>query len=707
MSVSVQFSKGSLRVAAGVLSALFGAAAVWARVDSVPKPPPTREDAVKDVLHGVEIADPYRWLEDQDGPETRAWIDAQNAYTKSVVGSWPGRDAVHKRLSELIKIDVVSTPYERSGRYFFSKRQADQDLYVLYVRKGREGKDEVLVDPHPLSLDRTTSVTLLDVSTDGSQVVYGVRQGGEDEVTPHILEVDTRRELPGTLPKGRYFGLTLTSDKTGIYYARQEKEGPRVFFHKVGTDPANDQLVFGQGYGPEKIIGAGLSLDGRYLLMTVYHGSAPKQTEVYVQDVAAKGPVVPIVNDVEARFYPDIAGDRLYMQTNWEAVNGRVLQVDLKAPARERWREVVPESKGVIDGISLAGGKLFVNDLVDVKSRVRIFEADGKPAGEIAFPTLGTVSGLNGRWDGNEAFFSFASFHIPTTVYRYDVATGERSEWARLQVPIDVDRFEVKQEWYASKDGTKIPMFLVHRKGLVLDGSNPTFLTGYGGFTASLTPVFSSKAALWVERGGVYAVPNLRGGGEFGEEWHRAGMLERKQNTFDDFVAAAEWLIAKRYTSASKLAISGGSNGGLLVGAAFTQRPELFAAVVCSYPLLDMVRYHKFLVAGFWVPEYGSSEDPAQFEYIHAYSPYHRVVPGTKYPAILFITGDGDTRVAPLHARKMTALVQSATGSGKPVLLQYDTKAGHSGGKPVSKTIEDLSDELSFLLQQLGVEPGA
>jgi prolyl oligopeptidase len=682
---------------------LVPSAARGAGVDAGRGWPSTRVDPVKEVLHGVEVPDPYRWLEDQQSPETRAWIDAQNTYTHSLVGSWPGGDALRKRLSELIKIDTANVPYERKGRYFFSKRLADQDLFVLYVRRGASGQDDVLVDPHPLSPDHTTSVTLLDVSVDGTQIVYGVRQGGEDEVAPRILDVDTRRELTDTLPKGRYQGISLTADTKGIYYSRLEKEGPRVFFHTVGGDPTKDVRVFGDGYGPEKIIGAGLSEDGRYLVMTVYHGSAATKTEVYVQDVVAKGPVVTVVNDLDARFQPDVAGDRLYLKTNWEAPNGRVLQVDLKAPGRDRWREVVPTGKGVIDGISLAGGKLFVNDLVDVKSRVRVFDAEGHSKGEIAFPSLGTVSGISGSWGGGEAFFAFSSFHLPTTIYRYDVATGTQSVWAKQAVPIDSERFEVKQEWYASKDGTRVPMFLVHRKGLKLDGSSPALLTGYGGFTATMTPVFSSRAALWVERGGVFALPNLRGGGEFGEEWHKAGMLDHKQNVFDDFIAAAEWLIANKYTSAARLAITGGSNGGLLVGAALTQVPDLFGAVVCSYPLLDMVRYHKFLVAGYWVPEYGSSEDAAQFKYLLAYSPYHRVKPGTKYPAVLFITGDGDTRVAPLHARKMTALLQSATASAKPVLLQYDTKAGHSGGKPISKTIEDLADELSFLFHELGV----
>lgn len=666
-------------------------------------PPKTQTDNVKDVIHGVEMVDPYRWLEDQNSPETRAWINAQNEYTEASLGSLPGRDALKQRLTQFIKIDAIGIPRVRNGRYFFSRRRADQDLFVVYMREGLKGQDQVLIDPHPMSPDRTTSVNLLDVSDDGALIVYGIREGGQDEVTVKLLDVNARKNLPDQLPKGRYFGISLKPDKSGFYYSRHGAEGSRVFYHAMGTDPAGDVEIFGKGYGPDKGIGANLSDDGRYLLITVSHGSAAIKTEIYYQEVTTPGPIVPIVNDLPARFFGQVAGDQFFMQTNWEAPNGRMLVVDLKHPARDRWREVIPTSDAIMRGFSLAGGKLCVNYLQAVISRVKVFEPDGKPVRDIAFPSLGSVGGVSGRWDSQEAFFTFSSFHIPTTIYRYDMATATQEVWARLEVPINSDRFEVKQVWYESKDKTRVPMFVVHAKGLKLDGSNPTLLTGYGGFNVSRTPGFSSLAALWAERGGVYAVANLRGGGEFGEAWHRAGMLEKKQNVFDDFIAAAEWLIKTGYTNSSKLAISGGSNGGLLVGAALTQRPELFQAVVCSYPLLDMVRYHKFLVARFWVSEYGSSEDPAQFRYIHAYSPYHRVKPGTKYPAVLFITGDSDTRVDPLHARKMAALLQATTGSDKPVLLHYDTKAGHSGGLPVSKQIEDLTDELSFLFWQLGV----
>jgi prolyl oligopeptidase len=388
--------------------------------------------------------------------------------------------------------------------------------------------------------------------------------------------------------------------------------------------------------------------------------------------------------------------------TNWKAVNGRVLDIDLHQPAQDHWREVVPQSDAVIDDFAAAGGKLFVKYLRDVSSQIRIFQPDGKPAGEINFPTLGSVDGFSGHWQGREVFFDFSSFHVPPTIYRYDISTSTQSQWAREHVPLDSAKFELKQVWYRSKDGTRVPMFLLSQKGLKLDGSNPVLMTAYGGFNISMTPRFLPSAVVWVEHGGVFALPNLRGGGEFGEQWHRAGMLANKQNVFDDFFAAAEWLIQNHYTSASHLAIEGRSNGGLLMGAAMTQRPDLYRAIICGYPLLDMLRYQKFLVARFWVPEYGSAENPEQFKYLFAYSPYQHVKKGTKYPAVLFETGDSDTRVAPLHARKMTALMQWANGSGYPILLHYDTSEGHSEGRPVGKQIADTTDELSFLFWQLG-----
>jgi len=695
-SVSVLFIAAVFILMTGLLPSV-----IWAGKQI----PVTKRGSVVDTLHGIVIPDPYRWLEDQESAETREWIKSQNEYTHSFIDSLSGREKLKERLTELMKIDRIGVPTERNGRYFLSKRSADQDLFVIYMRDGLGGKDEVLIDPHSMSKDRSTSVNLLDVSEDGKLLAYGIRKGGADELTIKIFDVDKKMDLPDELPSGLYFGISLMPDNSGFYYSRHNiLLGSRVYYHPMGGDPEMDKEIFGEGFGPKAGIGAGITGDGSYLMIVVFHGSAGQKSEIYYKDLKSDGPIKTLVKDIDARFSPKYGGGILFLQTNWDAPKGRILTVDLKNPARENWNEIIPETEAVIEDISLAGEKLFVNYLENVVSKVRVFEPDGKLVREISFPTLGTVSGVRGRWKRNEAFFVFTSFHVPTTIYRYDVRKGDQNVWAKLDVPVDSDKLVVKQVWYNSKDGTRVPMFLVHSSDIELNGNNPTLLTGYGGFNINLTPGFRSTGVLWTEYGGVYAVPNLRGGGEFGEEWHRAGMFENKQNVFDDFICAAQWLIDNGYTCPSKLAIRGGSNGGLLVGAALAQRPELFGAVVCTYPLLDMLRYQKFLLGKFWVSEYGNAEDPEQFKYIYEYSPYHHITEAMEYPSTLFITGDSDTRVAPLHARKMTALLQMANSSDNPVMILYDTKAGHSGGRPLSKTIEDTVDEMSFLLWQLGMQ---
>ncbi len=666
-------------------------------------PPKTDVKDVRENLHGMEIVDPYRWLEDQNSPETRRWIDVQNAYTDSLLDKIPGTEDLNKKVGALLKTEVMTSPIVRNNSYFFTRRRADQDQNSLYVRHGASGKDELLVDPDKLSPEHTITVVLSSVSRDGTMIVYGLRHGGEDELELHVYDVSKRHELADKLPRARYNGIALLPDKTGIYYTRHSKEGPRVYFHKLGTDSERDAEIFGKGFGPEKLINSAVSLDGHYLIITVSYGSAAAKTEVYFQDLKTRGFITPVVNDLEAAFFPSVAGEKLYLVTNWKAPNGRLLQVDLKNPARDHWREIVPESDAVLEGISLVGNKVVARYTKDVVTTLKVMEPEGKLVREIKPPTLGSISPLSGTWESSEGFYNFNSFYIAPVIYHYDVSTGKQSVWFKTRVPIRAEDYEVKQVWYTSKDGTHIPMFLAHRKGLRLDGTNPTLLTGYGGFNIAENPGFNVFPAAWISSGGVYALANLRGGSEFGEAWHHAGMREKKQNVFDDFIAAAEWLVQNKYTTPPRLAIRGTSNGGLLVGAALTQRPDLFAAVICGYPLLDMLRYQKFLVARYWVPEYGSSDNPEEFKYIYAYSPYQHVKQGTKYPAVLFLTGDSDTRVAPLHARKMTALMQAENGSDKPILLHYGTNAGHSGGAPVSKQVENAVRELSFLMWQLGM----
>ena len=673
------------------------------------KPPESRRDDVKEVIHGVTIADPYRWLEDRKSPETQAWIEAQNRYTESLLSKIPDREALRRRLTELLRVDTLTLPRERHGRYFFARRGADQDLFVIYMRQGESGKDQVLIDPHPLSPDHTTSVNLWDVSEDGSLLAYGLRRGGQDEEEIHFFDVNARKDIPDVFPKADYFSVDLRPDGKGVYYVRFKNDvGPRVFYHAMETDPSNDKLIFGEGYGPEKLIELHLSEDGRFLEIEVEYGSSADKVEVYVQDVAKGGPIQTVVKDLDARFTGEVAGHTLYLLTNWQAARNRIFGVDLtRELSRDHWRELIPESDAVIDSFYPVGGELLISYIQNVTSRVAAYAPDGTHLRDIPLPGLGTTAGIRGRWSSPEAFLAYGSYHIPYTIYRLDLATKAEGVWARQKVPVDSSQFGVKQVWFESKDKTRVPMFLVYRKGLKLEGSNPVLMTGYGGFNISSTPWFSATAVTWAEQGGVFAEVNLRGGGEFGEEWHKAGMLGKKQNVFDDFIGAAEWLVQSRYTQPSKIAIEGGSNGGLLVGAVITQRPDLFRAAICAYPLLDMLRFDKFLVARFWVPEYGSAEDPAQFKYLDAYSPYQHVKRGTKYPAVIFLTGDSDTRVDPLHARKMTAMMQWATGSDHPVLLRYDTTGGHSGGRSLTKQIDETTDGLIFLYWQLGLGYGA
>lgn len=665
-------------------------------------PPPTRTDNVTELLHGVEVVDPYRWLEDQAGAETRSWIDAQNDYTKAILSTLPGRDSLEQELTDLMRVDVVRTPLEASGRYFFEKRRADEDLYVICMRQRLDGPEEVLIDPHPLSPDHTTSVDLLAASKDGKMVAYGVRNGGEDEVTIKLYDVDGRRDLPDVLPRADYFDVVITPDKAGLYYSKHSDRGPLVLYHAVGSDPASDVEIFGRGYGPDMMISANLSDDGQWMVFTVYYGSASK-TEIYYCKVSEREIIRPLIRGIDAEFTPTLGGDHLFLQTDWKAPKGRIIEIDFSGGTPGYWTDVVPETEDVIKDMSPVGGKLFVTYVRDVVPVVKVFEPDGKPLRTLDLPSMGYVGHIGGRWESDDAFFYFSSYHIPPRIYRHGIRSGEQETWWQSMVPVESDLFDVRQVWYKSGDGTRVPMFVASRKGVTLDGSNPTLLEGYGGFRSIGMPYFSARVAVWIKHGGIYAHPSLRGGSEFGEEWHKAGMLDRKQNTFDDFIAAAEYLIAEGYTNPQKLSISGGSNGGLLVGAAMTQRPDLFQAVVCWHPLLDMIRYHRFLVASFWVPEYGSSDDPDQFNYIYAYSPYHRVVDGVAYPGVLMISGDADTRVDPLHARKMVARLQAATSSERPILLQYDTKAGHMGGKPLTRIIEDDADELRFLMWQLGM----
>lgn len=665
-----------------------------------PAMPATEVRPVTETLHGVTVTDPYRWLEEQDAPETRAWIEKQNAYTDAVMNARPEPGLFAPRLEQLMSTEQYSTPFARGGRYFFMRRKAGEDLFSIYMREGANGADQLLIDPAPMSADHTTSVGINDITSDGKMLAYNVRKGGADEVEIRFFDVDARRDIGTPLASGRYYGTSITPDKQSVYFTRLIEPGPRVF--RRALSGGAETQVWGEGYTRDKIVFNSLSDDGRYHLLHVLHGSAPKKTEIYVDDLTDDAPVRTVVNDLEVRSFAEMAGDSIVIQTNWNAPNDRVMVVSAANPGRVNWKEIVPENpKAAIQGTSNAGGRVYVSYLEDVKPRLIGYDLAGNRKEEISFDTLGSLANMSGTWSVPVAFFSFSSYHVPPTIYQYDVATGTRTVFARREVPVRSEDFTVEQVWYPSKDGTRIPMFVMYKKGLQRNGRNPVWLTGYGGFTSSETPSFSARAVAWAEQGGVFAVPNLRGGGEFGEAWHRAGMLEVKQNTFDDFIAAGEYLIRERYTSPDHLGVAGGSNGGLLVMAVATQRPELVDAVVCRYPLVDMLRFHKFLVGSYWVPEYGSADDPEQFRFLHAYSPYQKIRDGVDYPATLFITGDADTRVAPLHARKAAAAMQAVDGDTDPILLRYHVAFGHSGGEPLRVQVKNLAEEMGFMWWQL------
>ncbi len=668
-------------------------------------PPPARTDNVKDTYGSKIVTDPYRWLEDQNSPETRAWITAEQVCTAAALNAIPGRDTLKTRVAQLLQTDDYTSPTERGGRYFFMKRLANQDLSVLYMRTSIDGPDELLLDPHPWSPDHSLVIYMAGVSRNGKYVYYAKHKGGKSAATLHVFDVDAKKDLPDSFPEDVYgFGETAsTVDSTGFYYIIQNEQ-PRILFHKIGTDVSKDPVVFPQSQSltKDKILYPDLSQDGKYMLITVSFGTGSEKTEIYLLNLETKA-VTTIVNDVTAPFHGSFGGNTIYIMTNWNAPNSRVFAADVSAPSRDHWREFIPETDARLSAFSAGAGKLFVEYARNASTEARVFNADGTSAGIVSLPVLGSAGGFRGRWDSPDVFFSFLSYNYPPAIWRYNTQFSKSAPWVSSKPPFNSNDFEVKQVWYQSKDKTKIPMFLFYKKGLKQDGMRPVLLTGYGGFDVIEGPSYNPEFIVWAEKGGVVASANMRGGGEFGEAWHKAGMLGNKQNVFDDFAAAGEYLIAQKYTNKSKLSIEGASNGGLLVAASLVQHPDLFRAVACAVPLTDMLRYHKFFHGSWWVPEYGNADNPDQFGFLYAYSPYQHVVKGTKYPAVLFSTGDSDDHVAPLHARKMTAAVQAATTSGHPVLLLYDTLGGHGGVPSISKRIDEQTNTLAFLFWQLGV----
>ncbi len=686
--------------------------------------PPARTADVVDDYHGTKVHDPYRWLEDPDSAETRRWIEQQNELTAAYLAQIPAREWTLQRLKKLWNYPKYGAPFRkggRRGRYFFFKNDGLQNQSVLYKQASLSSEPEVLLDPNLLSQDGTVAVSTLGVSEDGRLLAYGTSASGSDWEEFHVRDIVTARDLDDHLRWIKFSGASWTHDGAGFFYSRYPEPPPtdkaltglnrfqKLYYHRLGRGQEEDILVYERPDQPDWGFSADVTDDGHYAVLHVWLGT-DRRNRVYYLDLEnprhprVTGRVVRLLDDFDASYgFVGNDGPLFYFLTDLAAPRKRVIAIDTRHPERSRWREIIPQGDDVLETVQIIHDAFVANYLHDAHSQLRLLALDGRLQKSIELPALGSVVSISGERRNDEMFYAFTSFLYPTTIFRYDFKTGETSVFKAPEIDFDPSGYETTQVFYPSKDGTRVPMFITHRKGLKLDGSNPTYLYGYGGFNISLTPSFSVSILVWLEMGGVYAVPNLRGGGEYGEEWHQAGMHEKKQNVFDDFIAAAEYLIAAGYTSPAKLAIGGGSNGGLLVGAAMTQRPDLFAAALPAVGVMDMLRFHRFTIGWAWVTEYGSADSASQFPYLYAYSPYHRIRPGICYPATLVTTADHDDRVVPGHSFKFTAALQAAQACAKPVLIQIETKAGHGAGKPTTKIIEEQADRWAFLVRTLGM----
>jgi prolyl oligopeptidase len=680
-----------------------------------PSYPPSAVIEVADTLHGRVLVDPYRWLEDDSSAAVREWIDRQNAFTRRTLDALSGRAALERRLGELYAIPAMSRPRASGGRLFFSRRSGTQNQPVVFVQPADGGGPaKPVLDPNTLAADGTVAIDWMYPSPDGALIAYGTSPGGSEKSTLRVRRVADGQDLGEAIAGAQFASVAWDPDAKGFHYTRHPARGEvpkgeevfhrRVYYHRIGDDPGLDALVWGgEGRPIQENRSVTATSDGRWVLMSASLDWA--KNDLFLRPVGGDQPFAPIAEGLAGIVQADAWDGRLFLRTNVGAPRYRLMVADPARPEFRSWNEIVPEQKGVIEDFEIAGGRIAIEVSENATSRLRIHALDGTFEKEVALPAPGTISELTGEPGRNELFFVFNGFAHPPMIYRYDLTKGKLQPLEKPSAALDPGTVEVRQESVTSGDGADVPIFIVHRKGLAVDGQRPTILFGYGGFNVSESPVFKPNVMPWIEAGGVYVQACLRGGGEFGKEWHEAGRLERKQNAFDDFYAVAGWLQSHGITRPERLAAQGGSNGGLLVGAALTQRPELFGAVVCQVPLLDMIRYQRFSIARYWVPEYGSSEDPKQFEFLLRYSPYQNVREGVPYPATLITTAESDSRVAPLHARKMTAMLQARTSGDAPILLRAETRAGHGAGKPAAKRIDEAVDILSFLMNRLGLAP--
>ena len=676
-----------------------------------PYPNAKRGDVV-DNYHGTSVADPYRWLENPDSAETKKWIAAQNAITFPFLKAVPGRDKLSKRLTKLWNYERFGTPYKKGGRYFYSHNSGLQAQSIVYWTKSLKAKPKVLLDPNTLSKDGTVALGGYSISENGKYVAYSIQKAGSDWQEWYVRNIKTGKQLSDKIEWVKFSSARWSKDSKGFYYSRYPKPKnaalrkanffQKVYYHKLGTPQSADKVIYERPDKKKWGFGAFVSDDGRYLFISVWKGTGNKNLIYYKDLRRKKAKFTPLVDKWENNFsFIDSIGTTFYFFTDYNAPRGRIIAINARRPDRKNWKQVVAQSKDTLRGANILGRKIYANYMKDAYSAIRIFNLKGKLAKEVKLPGIGSAGGFGGRRNAKETFYSYTSYTTPGQIYHYNVRTGKSTLWRKPKVDFDGSKYAVKQVFFKSKDGTKVPMFITHKKGLKLDGKNPTFLYGYGGFNVSLTPYFSIRSSVWLELGGVLAIPNLRGGGEYGEEWHQQGIKLKKQNVFDDFIGAAEWLISNKYTSSPKLAIAGGSNGGLLVGAVMAQRPELFGAALPAVGVMDMLRFHKFTIGWAWVDDYGSSANPAQFKALHAYSPYHNLKKGTRYPTTMVTTADHDDRVVPGHSFKFAAALQHAHAGDNPVLIRIQVKAGHGAGKPTKMRIAEAADVLAFLSRAL------
>jgi len=676
--------------------------------------PETRRDATIEDYHGTQVADPYRWLEDAASAETQAWSEAQNAVTRAYLDALPMREKIKARLTELYDYPKQSAPSKHGDRYYFSRNTGLQNQAVLYRQTTLDGETTLVMDPNTFSEDGTVALINTLFSEDGKLLAYGTSTSGSDWQEVKIRRVDEGSDFDEVIQWTKFSSLPWRHDNQGFFYSRFPEPGTvpaedqnnfnKVYFHTLGTPQSADQLVFERPDAKELAFDPMVTDDGVYIVLNVWHGT-DTQNRVYYREVASDTPFVRLLDAADAEYtFIGNDGPVFYFKTDLNAPRGRIIAIDTRQTERANWQEIVPQRDNVISFVLLANHQFVIIYMHDAHHLMMRYNKSGQQLGEIALPTLGSVVEITGKVNESELFFSFTSYLFPTGTYRYDFASEQVTLLHGAEIAFDPSGYETKQVFYPSKDGTRIPMFLTHKKGLVKDGNNPTLLYGYGGFNISLTPAFSLVALLWVESGGIYAVANLRGGGEYGEEWHKVGMLEKKQNVFDDFIAAGEWLVANKYTSTKKLAINGGSNGGLLTATCLVQRPDLYGAVVCEVPVIDMLRYHRFTLGRYWTGEYGDAEHNAeQFKFLYAYSPLHNIKEGVHYPPTLILTADTDDRVVPAHAKKFTATIQRAHSGEQLPLLRVELKAGHGMGKPTTKVIDERSDMLAFLFETFGM----